>query len=361
MKYKGIKVLIVGVLVMSFMITGTIFATDKLEIFRGEYSGIKTEDEIVRKLASKTFDELLSEINILGDSTGENFIYHANALREKAGKISNEKIQAEILNESNSVNTRVTLIQISSLIDKSLDINVMQDFIFDDKADFEIKRNALLYLYKENNVSVDLIEKVSLGNDEELAFQAIKMLNKADPSKAIEIADKIIHTYNGVVSEKVRAAIKVKGSQLADSSTIDERIKYIDFCDGILSTNNSKGKGDIVSDTVIFSLSDIMSEETISYIVASDKIDRIAKSLCVEQNYSVLRSMLIDENISEKNLNTVIEAMYICPIKDMEKPLKKAMATQMEQSSDKSGQTSEKLQDVLNLIDKSGIVATGKY
>lgn len=359
-----IKNLFILVLVICLTLTGTIFATDKLEFLKNEYSDIKTEEEIMKKLDSKSFDELLSEINILGDITGEGFIYHANALTEKSINVSDERIQAEILNENNSLATRVTLIQISSLIGSNLDVNVMQDVLFDNNADFEIKRNSLIYLYQSNNLNTEIVEKLSLGNDEELAFQAIKILDKINPVKSIKIADDILNKYTGDVDEKVRAAIKVKAKHLADNSTIEERIEFINFCDSILtSINNSKAKenGTIISDTVIFALSNVKSEETISYIISNNMIDTIAKIFCVDQNYFVLKSMITDKNISDENLSIVIEAMYICPIKDMEESLLNALSEKSQQHFGNSEKNVEKLQDILKLIDKEGVKATQKF
>ena len=355
-----IKNIIILVLVICLALTGTIFSIDKIEFMKGEYSDVKTEEELMKKLDSKSFDELLSEINLLGDITGEGFMYHAIALKEKLKDVSSERIQSEILNENNSVATRATLIQICS----DLDVNIMQDILFDNNTDFEIKRNSLIYLYQNDNLNTGLVEKLALGNDEELAFQAIKILNKIDPAKSIDISDDIIDEYTGVVDEKLRAAIKVKAKHLADNSTIDERKEFINFCDSILaSINNGKIKedGTIISDTVVFALSDVKSEETISYIISNNMIDPIVKTFCVDQNYPVLKSMITDKNISHENLSIVIEAMYICPIKDMEEPLHKAMSEKAQKNSDGSDKTVEKLQNVLNLIDKEGVKANLKF
>lgn len=359
-----IKNLIILVLVICLALTGTIFSIDKLEFLKSEYSGMETEEEIMKKLDSKSFDELLSENNMLGDITGENFIYHAIALKEKSTNVSDERIQAEILNENNSIATRIILIQISSQIGSNLDVNIMQDILFDNNADFEIKRNSLIYLYQSNNLNTELVEKLSLGNDQELAFQAIKILDKINPVKAIKISDDILNKYKGVVNEKVRVAIKVKAKHLAENSTIDERIDFIDFCDSILtSINNNKIKedGTIISDTVVFALSNVKSDETISYIISNSMIDPIIKIFCVDQNYPVLRSMITDKDMSGEGLNTVIEAMHICPIKEMEEPLHKIMSEKIHQRSDNSDKTVEKLQDVLILIDKEGVNATRKF
>ena len=203
------------------------------------------------------------------------------------------------------------------------------------------------------------LEKIISGDDDRLAFQAMKIMNTSDSEKAVKIADRIIQNYNGIVTDKVRAAIKVKASYLANSSTKTERVEFINFCDNIL-LKDSRKNGDVVSDTIIFALSDVMSEETISYIVSSDKIDRTAKVFCVDQNYRVLKSMLL-ENLSERNLDIVIQAMKICPLKEMAEPLQGIGTEQLLQLSSSAGEITKEIGKVLDLVNESGISATDKY
>lgn len=165
--------------------------------------------------------------------------------------------------------------------------------------------------------------------------------------------------YNGTVTEKVRAAINVRSSRLADNSTAIERTEFIGFCDGILR-EYYKEEDDTVAGTVIFALSRVMSEETISYIVASDKIDRITKAYCVEQNYRVLKSM-IREDVPKEKLDIVIEAMRICPLVDLAEPLQEVMSVHLRQSSVQAAKLAKELQEVLSLIEESGMTACDKY
>lgn len=52
---------------------------------------------------------------------------------------------------------------------------------------------------------------------------------------------------------------------------------------------------------------------------------------------------------------------YICPIKNLEEPLQKIISSQLQKYSAEPGQMTEKLQNVLTLIEENGIAATGKY
>jgi hypothetical protein len=344
------------------MLTCTAFAADRLSIFTKEYSGIESEEAMMEKLQAKSFEELIDDINATGDSVDvSSLIFHASALAKKASDVPTEQLQSEIMNVNNSDTTRTILIQINKSLANSVDNDVLIPLLEQKDVDFEIKRNILLNIYKANLGNADVLEKIALAEDGRLAFQAIKMLNTVDSNKAIEISDSIIQEYTGVVTDKMRAAIKVKASQLAGNSTIAERIEFVDFCDGVLSKSvNTKGTSDVITDTVIFALSDVMSEETISYIVNSKTIDHIAKVYCVEQNYPVLKSML-EKSTSTEKLDVVIEAMKICPLVDMTGTLQEVLTAQLRQHSAQAEKTTEKLQDVLRLIKNEGITATNKY
>ena len=137
MKIKGLKGLVIGLILMSLMLTGTAFAADHLGILTSEYANTPSEEEAMKKLEPKSFEELIGEINILGDKVDmSSLIFHAAALKEKAASIPNEQLQAEILNENNSNNTRAILIQISRHLGNTVDNEVLKSMLQQDNIDF---------------------------------------------------------------------------------------------------------------------------------------------------------------------------------------------------------------------------------
>lgn len=356
-KFKG---LVVGIVVMSLMLTGSRFVANALTGVHNELSNLE-ETEVMAKLMDKSFDELLSDINTLGDSVDmSDLIFHADALHQKAAAIPEQRILDEILNEANSNNVRVILTQINRHLGNSENNEKLATLLEKKDVDFEIKRNVLLNIYQGSSTDTAIFEKTALAEDERLAFQAIKILNEISPEKAIKISDTIIQNSDGTVTDKVRAAIKVKASQLQNASTVNERQNFINFCDSLLITKGQKD--DVVADTIIFALSDVMSEETISYIVTSEKIDNIAKQYCIDQNYSVLEEM-ITKDITNEKTKIVLEAMLIYPITEMATPLQEVLSSQLNQKDTKSVdvELSRDIQSTIDSISENGSKATGKY
>lgn len=358
-KIKGIRGLVIGIVVMSLMLaSGAAFAADQMTAINKDFSNI-SETEAMSKLAQNSFEEIINDINILSNNVEmSDLIFHANALAEKAKEVPQEQISKEILNENNTDTTRVILTQIYRHIGGDGNNQELLALLEEKDVDFEIKRNILLNVYQTAPNDSQFYEKIALGEDDRLAFHAIKILNETNPKLAMEISDAIIENFDGTVTEKMRAAVKVKGSQLSNSSSKDELQEFINLCDSML-TNASK-EDDIVADTVIFALSDVMSTETISYIIASDKVDNVVKTYCIDQNYSVLAEMISD-NPTKSEIEIVSRAMSIYPITKMAEPLQVVLASQEKLSSTESQELVKEIQATLDFISKNGLNLTGKY
>lgn len=357
-KIKGVKGLVAGMVVMSLMLTGSAFATDRVTAISNEVSNVD-EAKVMTNLANKSFDKLISDINALGDSVDmSDLIFHADALLKKATEIPQDQIINEILDEANSNNVRVILTQINRHLGNSESNEKLVTLLEQNDVDFEIKRNILLNIYQSSPDDIAVYEKVALGEDERLAFHAIKILNETAPEKAIEISDTIMQNFKGTVTDKVKASIKVKASQLRNSSTANERQNFISFCDSILTADGRMEE--VVTDTVIFALSDVMSEESISYIITSDKIDNTAKVFCIDQNYSVLEEM-VTKNVTPEKIEIVLEAMSIYPIVEMAEHLQTVSSPQLQLRSAESVELTKEIQATLDKISENGLNVTRKY
>ena len=351
------KLSVVIVLIVLVAFSTVAFAISKSDFLIQSYTNM-SEEKMVSALSEKSFEELVSDINTLTDSVDEaDLIFYADALRREAKQISTEKLTNEILNENNTSTLKILLLQIAHLDRIDIDNESLENLLSTD-SDFELKRNALITIFTQDPNS-KLIETIASGNDDRLAFQAIKMLNTSDPEKALSIANEILRDYSGNNTAKLNAAIKVKAANLAKESTADERLEFISFCGKLLEGKNTKD--DLTRDTVIFALSDMLSPESISYIVRSELIDNIAKQYCIDQNYKVLAGML--RNGSNEDKESVILAMQIYPISEMEKEIQTAL-NDYKQNPSKNVASEEiinGLLDVAEFISENGAPATNKY
>ncbi|GEM_PF-6619846 len=352
---RWVKVTLFSILIISIMLTGVVLASDLYEKLINKYSHVQDEEELIEKLSLMSFEEIIAEINVLSEKTdASNLITHANVLKDKAADISVAQLESEIVNEKNTDITRVILIQINSALNNVTNDKLLKSLVEQDNINFEIKRNALLSIFKSKSNNTTFIEKIALGNDERLAFQAIKQLSRTHPEKAIRIADDILDDYNGTMTDKVRAALKAKAIYLSYNSAPNERIEFIDFCEKILIANNYDSEAYGVF-TVLNSLSDTLSEETITYIVNNENIYREFKLFSIERNFTILRSMITDENYTEDNLNTVIKAMKIMPIKQLSEPLEKVM-----KSKELSETVVKEIEAVIYLIETDGFTGVSE-
>lgn len=281
----------------------------------------KGEKDIYTRLVSIPILEVFKEINqiSLKSKNPDTFIIYTAALLHRIDEISEETILTAIEDDNNSIELRILMIQLSKKKNDSnglMDKTIFYRLLRDDKTHSEIMHNAIYALSDDWYTSV-ILEEISDGQDDILAFHAIKRLSQIDGNKALHIADKILKNYTDFNEERIRIAIKVKTQQLAKNlSTTAEKDEFIELCQ-ILYENS---KDELMRDSIVFALSDLMDEKAISYIVLNEDIEEYMKICCIDQNYPTLLSM-IQEGISKKSLRTILYAMDIYPINELIAPL----------------------------------------
>ena len=317
---KKVKLIIALIAVSAVFLSGTAFAIGKATAV--DLSSVNNANELKADVQDKSFQTLIRDLNAAGDdiSSVAAGIY-AQALAEKTAVLSAEKITTEILNESNTDFTRSILMEILPDIgfDK-IDRDKIRTLINKNSSSEEIKINALYLL--ELIGDSETLESVAVETDGDAAFYALKYLNWIDKDKAERITVDVLKDFDGVVTEKIRAAILLRGGQLNEYSSKEERDAFITFCDSILEKTSSDD--DIVC-TIELALSEMVCEESISYILSSDKIADCVKSTVVETNLLVLTQMAESEP-SEKRIRTLLTAMEMCPMAEMHENLMRTLS-----------------------------------
>jgi len=341
------------------VVSGSAFAIDQWTSLREELSDFQNEEEVVNHFQSKSFEEIITEMNLLDDNlAGDGFIYPAEALFEKAKDISPERILEEIQNEANSDAVRITLIQMNPELGNIEINNSLVPLLEDESISQELKINILLF----SSVDVDLYERIALGANEDLAFQALKLLLNVSPERANTIADEIIASISGSINERTRGALMIKGVLLKGSENPEEVHSFIALADGIMATlSNDKTdlETTILIDTLVFAISDTRSKEGITYIVENNTIDPVLKVSAVEQNYNVLISMLSEE-ASDSETFTVLKAMSLLPLNDLVPYLEESLSFQRSKGTETSQALAFEIERVINFINSEGINANPK-
>lgn len=311
-KFFKTKWIIVGLIVIAFtsIVTISSFSAN----FIGFQSSTDNEDKIVKELSNITLDELCNEINLLSYKGVElpDLLYHSVAFVNKVNAVSNEDLIDIILDEKNSSNLKIIVIQAINYIEnrKISDINeTIKKIVLNEKEDTIIRQNAI-WLLDETDESYDILEKVVLQEDEKLAFQALKKLNNEAPERAVKIANTLIE--NKEENEKLRIAIKVISAQMAESKDNIEKDKWVSYCLEIYEKAIAE-KDTLMCDTVMFSLSDMYYEKALYEIIENKNVDDAIKKFCIGQNYKVIINVL-ENNPSKEDIEMAIKAMTLMPI-----------------------------------------------
>ncbi|OEH86073.1 hypothetical protein BHU72_14685 [Desulfuribacillus stibiiarsenatis] len=330
------RVLMVSVVLCLIILTG-FSSLNKIDSIKINYAN-SNQEKILSDLSKKPLSKVFEEINIIsGDGiNNSNLIAHANTVSKRLNEISDEEVVKNIKDESNSNNLKIILIQSLQNQSGNLDKNIDSEFlkmVKNKNIDKEVREN-LIWTLNNNSATTSTLEDIVFNDDEKLAFQAMKKIRSYDSEKAIKIADKIIAKYysDKIQNERVRSAVKAKVEFFRHNKSLTkESDAFISLCIELLENPSYE----LMKDTAIFSLSELQNEAAISYILSSNDVEDYLKVYCIDQNYTTLLSM-INNNLSDENIEIVIKAMNIYPITDLITPLKKVM----EQSPNKQFSTS---------------------
>ena len=296
--------------------------------------------------ANQTFYELIQKINI-SETEAEDLalIEYAEDLLNASKDVSLERIEQEIENTENSTALRVLLLQICDEVELSPDEELLQKLINDENTDFEIKRNSMYLL--EGESETDSLIKIARGDDEQLAFHAIRELLSKAPMQAGEIADEIIATYDGTFTFKTRGAIIAKANQLRlvpDEKEIDE---FLALCDNVLQNyHDAEDKTAVGIVTHALTSGDYLTHEKVLYfLVDCEWIDPISCSVGIEKHKDVMLD-LINKDMDEDQLSYIIKAMEINPLSELSEPLQEIADTYT--FSAESEELQQRLQEVIN-------------
>jgi hypothetical protein len=331
------KIIILLAIVTSLLVS----IPSLLNIAQGaEYDLSKLEtkgtEELVNDIQGKNFDELIEDIN------GYDFTPESEALFHYAAEVVWEikdveetEIVTAINDDANSEIAKVTIIQACTESEIEIPYEEVISLVYNDETPFEIKRNLLINNV-ETGADVDLLKNIAIG-DNELAVQALQLLNNESPEDALIIVEESLDSYENISDMELIAALDVKALALRSKYQSSERMdggrqyhgrlskltsevdgigEFIAICDDVLNNRNTKE----AKYGAMFALSDVLNEETITYIVESDLFEHDIKIFCIDQNTVILKEMLEKTPTPEK-ISVVLKAMEIMPLNDLRDPL----------------------------------------
>lgn len=307
---------------------------------------VASEKIVVNELSERSFYELIDEINSFEPELEDTvLIYYGEALTNATKDATLEEIEKEIANTDNCTTLRVLLLQICDDLDIKPNEDLLNSLINDEKSDFEIKRNSMYLL--DNSDKADELIKIARGDDDRLAFHAIKELMGEAPMKAGEIADEILAAYDGTFTFKTRGAVIAKAKALKQMPDAEETDKFIEICDKILQEHYADE-----DQSAVYMIMDAFKyhrhEKYLYYVLDCELLNTIQKDYCIS-SYTEELLAITNKDMSEKQLSYVITAMEINPQQELFEPLQEIAESYSFSGDDETLET--RLQDVLSRIE----------
>ena len=293
-------------------------------------SGATNESQITNQLIqtykSMSAGELLSEINDTSssnsDSQSERFGYAALSLKEKLSDYTDAQFLSILKSKEYNSTTKIVLIQYASSINNGKGITqqkALREMVVDRNNDESVRMNLINTMEVTSEEDIKVLTDIIQNENDQTALLAIKKLGNSNFDKALEITNAILNNRNNYSSEALCGAVKIKAEyfrKLRINKTIqsysNDKSQFIDNCLSIFK----ESKDDVVKDTMIFSLSNMMDPDAIMQIIENNSIDNDAKIFCIDQNYSTFVTML-NGTPTVDEINALICAMDIYPIKDL--------------------------------------------
>lgn len=292
-----------------------------------KYSG-KDETQIKNDLKKLSKQQLFVEFDNVAKEckdipSDENLIPFASELIERKNDFDDSEIIGNIKNNAYSSTSRQFMVEFYN--DKkgnnpNVSDNSLKDLLKDDTINNDIKVKIVVTSKFENSdkgLLKDFVEK----NDDVLAFHSLKKLGQVDSSEAYIISKDILSNYKSKSNFKVSAAQKFMAQYFKKNNSNDQDLinNFIKVNSDIINTS----KDNVLKDSSVFSLSDMMSKDGITEIINNKSIDRELKVFSIDQNCLTLREML-SSNPTEKDIEVVVKAMEISPLKDLLSDIEKA-------------------------------------
>ncbi len=136
----------------------------------------------------------------------------------------------------------------------------------------------------------------------------LRDLYARDPQEAVRIADELIANCDGTYTTKLRGAIHVKAMALNDSSTPEERLEYIKFCEKL--TDGALKDNEDFRMFILNLIGSIDSWETLSYVVNNEEFAELRPSL-IDDKKTIIE-ILVGSPDAEK-LSVILGLLYDYP------------------------------------------------
>lgn len=308
--------------------------------------------------AQKTVSEL--EALMTGTQENEEDAYYEQLeqVLEKIKKFSDEDVLDVLKNDEISDTTKHVILEQLTEINNGNGIKnqaLFEKLLTDETVAQSNKLAIINALDFEKIESLELLKEIVYSENSALTTNALKQIKRAKPRTALNISNDIMANYMKYGDYQIKAAVMTKSEYLRDMSVnnfeaVDDKEidDYIDFCSERfqIAVDNS------FYNAMVFSVMNIHHIKAVRTIIVDDSIDDLLRRACVVENYQTF-SKVLENDVSDEDLECIIKAMEIQPIKEIGEILKQ------KDLSENSYSQSE-LEVIIEKIEKDGIPADEK-
>lgn len=305
-------------------------------------------ESTVDALSSQELIAAFDEANV---SSPDRAMQIANRLRERRKEIPQHDLVSAIADTNRSRTTRELMIDL--LAGPPEDARVTGDvrgLLRDSRLDPVLKARILVR-YDFGPEDSALLGSLAAGNDDAVAFHALKKLGSADPSVACRLALEALARSERCSDSKLSASYKVL---IRSGATESDRAVRSTLLRHLASVIDDARTSPQLRDSAAFALSDMQSLDALRTLIESKRADKILCVGAVDQNAMLIKTAL-ERNSDEAMIELAITAMELHPVREIADPLRAA------RDRVTSPALSQRMDAVLERIAREGVPLTVKW
>ena len=286
-----------------------------------------SEEALLNELDKMSFDELIDEINELGDDYAyEGLSGYAHALYGKLYDVSVDTITNLVISKCSTENLKCLILDLCSDEMKPirLDYNKLISELLNTSNTADFRSSILLYLnqydtYADEDGFTDILAELTADADDTVSSFALQALYYSDAERAMPIIDSIFYAgnTNNKTFTEIRA-LDLKADSLWKNKDPAEISRFLTECD--LRVQNEQN-----ALSVLYAVIDVHSVDTMLYVLNCSIAPETMKLYCVYHNYSCLSEWFFAEPISVERVEKMIQYLDYYPAKQAIPDLQKAL------------------------------------
>ena len=285
---------------------------------------------------------------------------------KKIEKFSDEDVLDVLKNDEISDTTKHVILEKLAEINNGKGIKNQAPFekLLTDETVAQSNKLAIINaLDFEKIESLELLKEIVYSENSAITTNALKQIKRAKPKTALDISNDIMANFMKYGDYQIKAAVMTKAEYLRDMSVTDfEKVEdkeienYIDFC----SKRFQIPVDSSFYNAMVYSVMNIHHIKAVRTIITDDSIDDLLRRACVVENYQTF-SKILENDISDEDLECIIKAMEIQPIKEIGEILKQKDLSENSYSQLDIDTIIEKIEENGIPADEKSIITKPKY